>query len=86
MLKKGKLILAALALLVIAAIVLAIVSFVWTALKVLFVLAVVLFAASMVRKLMKRSKRYEIEEKDSDRELNEALRQLEEIKRKQLAK
>jgi membrane protein implicated in regulation of membrane protease activity len=86
MLKKSKLILAALAILVIAIIVLAIVSLVWTALKVLFVLAVVLFAASMVRKLTKKSKSYEIEEKDSERELNAALRQLEEIKRKQLVK
>lgn len=86
MLKNARLILTVLAILVAAIIVWTIVSFVVLAVKVLFVLALVLFIASMVRKLLKKSKHYEIEDKNAERELNAALRQLEEIKRKQLVK
>ena len=86
MLKNAKLILTALAILAAAAIIFVIVGFIVWALQILFVVAIVLFIALMVRKLSGKSKRHEIEEKDSDRELNEALRQLEEIKRKQLVK
>ncbi|HKC65472.1 MAG TPA: hypothetical protein VKB86_17655 [Pyrinomonadaceae bacterium] len=86
MLKNAKLILTALAILAAAAIIFVIVGFVIWALQILFVIAIVLFIAFMVRKLSGKSKRHEIEEKDSDRELNEAIRQLEEIKRKQLVR
>ena len=86
MLKKTKLILTALAILVAAVIVWVVVAFVVWAVKILFVLALVLFIASMVRKLSKKSERHQIEEKNSERELNEAMRQLEEIKRRQLIK
>ncbi|MDQ3818585.1 MAG: hypothetical protein M3362_13030 [Acidobacteriota bacterium] len=86
MLKNAKLILTALAILAAAAIIFVIVSFIVWAVQILFVVAIVLFVASMVRRLSRKSTRHEIEEKDSDRELNKALRQLEEIKRKQLVK
>jgi membrane protein implicated in regulation of membrane protease activity len=86
MLKNARLILIALAILLAAVVVWAIVGFVVMAVKVLFVLAVVLFIASMVSKLSKRSKPDELEDKGPDRELNEAMRQIEEIKRRQLIK
>jgi membrane protein implicated in regulation of membrane protease activity len=80
--KNAKLILTALAILLAAVVVWTIVGFVFLAVKVLFVLAVVLFIAVMVRKLSKKSKPDELEDKGPDRELNEALRQIEEIKRR----
>ena len=84
--KNAKLILTAIAILVAAFIVWAIVGFVVMAVKILFVLAIVLFLATMVKKLFGKSKPRELEEYDSDRELNEAMRQLEEIKSRQLIK
>lgn len=84
--KNAKLILTAIAILVAAFIVWMLVGFVVLAVKVLFVLAIVLFLATMIRKLSGKSKPREIEENDSDGELNEAMRQLEEIKRRQLIK
>jgi hypothetical protein len=86
MFKNAKLILLAVAILVAAAIVWAVVGVVVTIVKYLFVLAVILFAVSVVRKLAGKSKTPELAESDSDRELNDAMRQLEEIKRRQLVK
>jgi uncharacterized membrane protein len=86
MLKNAKLILIALAILLAAVVVWAIVGFVVMAVKVLFVLAIVLFIASIIGKLSKKSKPDELEDKSPDRELNEAMRQIEEIKRRQLIK
>ncbi|HYJ45347.1 MAG TPA: hypothetical protein VEV81_01950 [Pyrinomonadaceae bacterium] len=86
MLKNAKLILAAIAILVAAFIVWTLVGFVVLAVKVLFVLALVLFVASMIKKLSGKSSPREIEENGSDHELNEAMRQLEELKRRQLVK
>ena len=84
--KNAKLILIVLGILVAAFIVMTVIGFIILAVKVLFVLAVVLFIASMVKKLTAKSKPRELSENDSDRELKEAMRQLEEIKRKQLIK
>ena len=84
--KNAKLILAAIAILIAAFVVWTLVGFVVLAVKVLFVLAILLFFASMIRKLSGKSKPRELAERDSDRELNEAMRQLEEIKRRQLIK
>ncbi|HEX8845640.1 MAG TPA: hypothetical protein VF791_13390 [Pyrinomonadaceae bacterium] len=86
MLKNAKLILMAVAILVAAMIVWTVVGFVVWAVKILLVLAAVLFVASIFIKLTKKSKPSELEEGETDRELNEALRQLEEIKRRQLIK
>jgi hypothetical protein len=84
--KNAKLILAAIAILVAAFVVWTLVGFVVLAVKVLFVLAIVLFAASMIKKLSGKSRPRELEDDGPDRELNEAMRQLEEIKRRQLIK
>ena len=84
--KNAKLILTAIAILVAAFIVWMLVGFVVLAVKVLFVLAILLFLATMIRKLSGKSRPREIAENDSDRELKEAMRQLEEIKRRQLVK
>jgi membrane protein implicated in regulation of membrane protease activity len=84
--KNAKLILTAIAILVAAFIVWMLVGFVVLAVKVLFVLAILLFLATMIRKLSGKSRPREIAENDSDRELNEAMRQLEEIKSRQLIK
>jgi purine-cytosine permease-like protein len=84
--KNAKLILTALAILIAAVIVWTIVGFVFLAVKVLFVLAIILFIATMIRKLSKKSRPNELEDNGPDRELNEALRQLEEIKSRQLIK
>jgi uncharacterized membrane protein YqaE (UPF0057 family) len=86
MLKNAKLILIALAILLAAVVVWAVVGFVVMAVKVLFVLAVVLFITSMISKLSKKAKTGELEDKSPDRELNEAMRQIEEIKRRPLIK
>jgi Flp pilus assembly protein TadB len=86
MLKNAKLILIALAILLAAVVVWAVVGFVVMAVKVLFVLGVVLFIASMIGKLTKKAKPDELEDKSPERELNEAMRQIEEIKRRQLIK
>ncbi|HKR02559.1 MAG TPA: hypothetical protein VJT09_17915 [Pyrinomonadaceae bacterium] len=84
--KNAKLILTAIAILVAALVVWAVVGVVITIVKFLLVLAVIVFGISVFRKLSGKSKSPELAEKDSDRELNEAMRQLEEIKRKQLVK
>jgi len=84
--KNAKLILTIIGILVAAFVVMTIIGFIILAVKVLFVLAVVLFIAAMVRRLSGKSKPRELAENDSDRELNEAMRQLEEIKRRQLIK
>jgi septal ring-binding cell division protein DamX len=81
--KNGKLILTALAILLAAIVVWAVVGVVITIVKFLFVLAVIVFGISIFRKLAGKSKPQQLAEKDEDRELNESLRQLEEIKRRQ---
>lgn len=84
--KNAKLILTALAILIAAIIVWVVAGVVITLVKLLFVLAVAVFVISGIRKLSGKSRPHKLEEKDSDRELNEAMRQLEEIKRRQLIK
>jgi septal ring-binding cell division protein DamX len=84
--KNAKLILLALAILLAAVAVWLVVGFVVTAVKFLFVLAIIVFGISIFRKLAGKSSPERLAEKDTDRELNESLRQLEEIKRRQLIK
>ncbi|MDT4897709.1 MAG: hypothetical protein QOH25_2786 [Acidobacteriota bacterium] len=84
--KNAKLILLALAILVAAIVVWMVVGVVITIVKFLFVLAVIVFGISIFRKLAGKSTPEQLEERDGDRELNESLRQLEEIKRRQLIK
>ena len=82
--KNGKLILTALAILLAAIVVWAVVGVVITIVKFLLVVAVIVFGISIFRKLAGKSKPpQQLAEKDDDRELNDALRQLEEIKRRQ---
>jgi membrane protein implicated in regulation of membrane protease activity len=81
--KIAKPILLALAILIAAMVVWFIVSLVITIIQVVFVLAVIVFGISIYRKLAGKSKPQQLGEKDEDRELNESLRQLEEIKRRQ---
>lgn len=84
--KNAKLIMIALAILLAAIAVWVVVGVVVTIVKFLFVLALIVFGISIVAKLAGKSKPAQLPEKDNDRELNESLRQLEEIKRKQLIK
>lgn len=84
--KNGKLILTALAILLAAIVVWAVVGVVITIVKFLLVLAVIVFGISIFRKLSGKSETKHLAEKDEDRALNESLRQLEEIKRRQLIK
>ena len=84
--KNAKLILLALAILVAAVVVWVVVGVVITIVKFLFVLALIVFGVSIFRKLAGKSRSQQLEERDGDRELNESLRQLEEIKRRQLIK
>jgi hypothetical protein len=85
--KNAKLILIALAILLAAIAVWVVVGVVVTIVKFLFVLALIVFGISIIRKLTGKSKPQELHAQDGDRELNEALRQLEEIKsRQQLTK
>ena len=81
--KNAKLILTALAILIAAIVVWIIAGVVLTLVKFLFILAVAVFVISGIRKLSGKSKAHTIEEKDPERELHEAVRQLEEIKRRQ---
>ena len=81
--KNAKLILTALAILLAAIVVWMVVGFVVTIVKILFVLALIVFGVSIFRKLAGKSKPQQLAEQDGDRELNETLRQLEEIKRRQ---
>jgi predicted RND superfamily exporter protein len=73
----------ALAILVAAIVVWMVVGVVVTIVKFLFVLAVIVFGISIFRKLSGKSNPQQLADKDGDRELNESLRQLEEIKRRQ---
>lgn len=84
MLKNAKLILTAIAILIAAVVVWALVGVVITIVKFLLLLAVILFGISIFRKISGKGRPREIEQNDADRELNAAMRQLEEIKRKQL--
>ena len=84
--KNAKLILLALAILVAAAAIWAIVGVVISIVKILFVVAVIVLGVSIFKKLAGKSEPRRLPESDDDRELNEAVRQLEEIKRRQLVK
>jgi len=81
--KNGKLILIALAILLAAIAVWVVVGFVFTIVKFLFVLAIVVFGISIFSKLFGKSNPQQLEGNTGDRELNEAMRQMEEIKRRQ---
>jgi sugar phosphate permease len=81
--KNAKLILTALAILLAAIVVWLVVGVVITIVKFLFVLALIVFGISIFRKLSGKSNPQHLGEKNADRELNEPLRQLEEIKRRQ---
>jgi membrane protein implicated in regulation of membrane protease activity len=84
--KNAKLILMVIAVLIAAVIAWTIVGVVVTVIKFLFVLALILLAVIVVSKLSKKREPSQLEENQPDRELNEAIRQLEEIKRKHLIK
>jgi hypothetical protein len=84
--KNAKIILIALALLLAAIGVWMVVGIVVTIVKFLFVLGVVVLGVSIYRKLAGKSVPRELDERDADRELSDPLRQLEEIKRRQLIK
>ena len=86
MLRNAKLILTAIAIFIAAAIVWFIVGLVAKIVMFALFVAVIFVAVKVFTKLAGRSKPREIEENDTDRELNEAMRQLEEIKRRQLIK
>jgi membrane protein implicated in regulation of membrane protease activity len=86
MLKNAKLILWAAAILVAVLGVIAVVGFVVWLAKILFFVALVVFGVVIYRKLAGKSEPRRLDERDGDRELKEAMRQLEEIKRKQLVK
>jgi ABC-type bacteriocin/lantibiotic exporter with double-glycine peptidase domain len=81
--KNAKLIMTALAILLAAIVVWMVVGVVVTIVKFLFVLALIVFGISIFRKLSGKSKPQQLADNDSDRELHEALRQLEDIKRRQ---
>jgi membrane protein implicated in regulation of membrane protease activity len=84
--KNAKLILIIIGVLIAAAIAWTIVGVVITVVKFLFVLALILLAIVVFSKLSKKSEPAQLEENKADNELNEAIRQLEEIKRKHLIK
>ena len=84
--KNAKLIMTVLAILVAAMVVWFVLGFVITIVKLVLVLAVILFGVTIFRKFFGKSGPRQIEENEADRELNESLRQLEEIKRRQLVK
>jgi len=84
--KNAKLILMVIAILIAAAIAWTIVGVVVTVVKFLFVLALIILAVMVVSKLSKKREPAQLEENKADGELNEAIRQLEELKRKHLIK
>jgi membrane protein implicated in regulation of membrane protease activity len=86
MLKNAKLILWAAAILVAVLGVIAVIGFVVWLAKILFFVALVVFGVVVYRKLAGKSEPRRLDERDDDRELKEAMRQLEELKRKQLVK
>ena len=81
--KHAKIILIALGVFLAVIGVLAVIGIVITIVKFLFLLALIVVGISLFRKLAGKSKPPELTEKDYDRELNESLRQLEELKRRQ---
>ena len=86
MLKNAKILLVAAAILAAVLGVIAVIGFVMWLAKILFFVALVVFAVVVYKKLAGKSEPRRLEEGDGDRELNEAMRQLEEIKRRQLVK
>lgn len=81
--KHAKIILIALGVFLAIVGVLAVIGIVFTIVKFLLLLALIVFGISIFRKLAGKSRPEELAGKDDDRELNESLRQLEEIKRRQ---
>lgn len=81
--KHAKIILIALGVFLAIIGVLAVVGIVITIVKFLFLIALIVFGIAIVRKLAGKSSPQALSDKDDDRELNETLRQLEEIKRRQ---
>jgi len=81
--KNAKLILTVLGILLAAIAVWVVFSLLVTIVKVAFVIALVVFGISIYRKLSGKSEPRQLADKDGDRELNESLRQLEELKRRQ---
>jgi membrane protein implicated in regulation of membrane protease activity len=81
--KNAKIILATLAIVFAVIAVWVVIGVVITIIQFLFVLALIVFGISIYRKLSGKSKPQQLRENDGDHELNEALRQLEEIKRRQ---
>jgi hypothetical protein len=79
--KNAKLILTALGILLAVISVWMVIGFVVSLVKLLFVLAVIVLGVSIFRKLAGKSAPAQIAEHEGDRELNETLRQLEELKR-----
>lgn len=86
MLKNAKIILLVVAVIAAALAVMAVVGFVIWLAKILFFVALVVFGIAVYKKLTGKSAPRRLEENDGDRELKEAMRQLEEIKRRQLVK
>jgi hypothetical protein len=81
--KHAKIILIALGLFLAVIGIMAVVGIVISILKFLFLLALIVFGIAIVRKLAGKSNPRELAGNDDDRELNETLRQLEELKRRQ---
>jgi membrane protein implicated in regulation of membrane protease activity len=84
--KNAKLILMIIGVLIAAVIAWTLVGVVVTVVKFLFVLALILLAVVVISKLSKKREPAQLEENRADNELNEAIRQLEELKRKHLIK
>lgn len=81
--KHAKIILIALGIFLAIIGVMAVIGIVISIVKFLFLIALIVFGIVIVRKLAGKSRPAELAGKDDDRELNETLRQLEEIKRRQ---
>lgn len=81
--KNAKVILIVLAILLAAIVAWVVVGVVMSIAKVVLVLALIIFGVSIFRKLAGKSKPQQLSQNDGDRELNETLRQLEELKRSQ---
>lgn len=81
--KHAKIILIALGIFLAIIGVMAVIGIVISIVKFLFLIALIVFGIVIVGKLAGKSRPAELAGKDDDRELNETLRQLEEIKRRQ---
>ena len=81
--KNAKLILTTLAIVLAAIVVWITIGLIITVIQFAFVIALIVFGISIYRKLSGKSKPQQLGDTGGDRELNEALRQLEEIKHRQ---